>query len=43
MFQLFLARLLEARNLAACGIDAGHDVSNRSVFAGCIHTLKYQE
>ena len=34
MFQLFGARLFETVNLAAFGIDSGHDVPDGAVLAG---------
>ena len=40
VIQLFGARLLKAKHLAALRIDAGHDVPNRAVLSGGIHALK---
>ena len=37
------ARLSEARNLAALGIDAGHDVPDRPILPGRVHPLKRQQ
>ena len=30
-------------NLAPLGIDPGHDVLNRTVFAGCVHSLEHEK
>src|SRR5579864_3504575 len=43
MLQLLGARLFETENLAAFGIDAGHDVPDSAVLAGRIYTLKNQQ
>jgi hypothetical protein len=43
MFQLLGTRLFEAEDLAPLGIDSGHDVSDGTILAGCVNTLKYQE
>ena len=43
MLQFFRARLLETANLAAFGIDPGHDVLDGAVLAGSVHSLKNQQ
>lgn len=43
MFQLLSIPLLEAENLAALWIDAGHDVSDGTILAGRVHSLEYQQ
>jgi hypothetical protein len=35
--------VLEAKHLAALGVDAGHDVPDRAVLACRIHGLKHQQ
>ncbi len=40
MFQLLGARLLEAENLAALGIDTGHHVLDGAILARGIHRLE---
>src|SRR3989442_4326861 len=37
------AGMFEAEDLAALGIDARHHMANDAVFAGGIHSLKYQQ
>lgn len=41
--QLFRTRLLEAEDLAAFRVDAGHDVPDSPVFSAGIHALKDQQ
>jgi hypothetical protein len=41
--ELFRARVLEAEYLAALRIDAGHDVLDDAVLAGCVHRLEDQQ
>ena len=38
-----MTRRLECMHLAALGIDAGHYMFDRAVFAGCVHGLKHRE
>ena len=40
VFEFFGRRLFEGFDVAALGIDSGHDVSDRAVFAGGIHGLE---
>ena len=37
------ARMFEAEDLAALGVDPGHHVSDGAVFSGRIHRLKNQQ
>jgi hypothetical protein len=41
--QFFRARLFEAEDLAALRIDPGHDVSDRAILSGAVHTLENQQ
>ena len=43
MLQFGRARVFEAEHLAALRIHAGHDVPDRTVFAGRVHGLKDQQ
>jgi hypothetical protein len=43
VFQLIGARLFEAENLAALGINPGHHVPNGAVLAASVHPLKNQQ
>src|SRR5450759_1020607 len=43
MFQFVCGRMLEAENLAALWIDAGHHVPDGTVLPGGVHRLKYQQ
>ena len=43
VLQFLGARVLEAEDLAALRIDAGHDVPDRAVLAGRVHRLEDQQ
>ena len=43
VLQFLGAGLFETENLAPLRVDPGHDVPDRAVFAGGIHSLKDQE
>src|SRR6516162_4720322 len=41
--EVLRSRRLEGKDLAALGVDAGHDVLDGAILAGCVHGLKNQQ